>query len=188
MVDSINVKKLTLEELVGTINLYPWYGGARRELCARMAAKGGAWDERQFAQAAMYVGARDEIYGMLRRSRGADLADREVAALLKEASAPDRKVRAVGGDFFSQDQYDHVRRAEDHIFSAFATKVRSEREESSDITILNDFCTESLAQIYAEQGYYEQAKYIYSKLILRYPEKNAYFAALIEKLDKFIDN
>ena len=36
----------------------------------------------------------------------------------------------------------------------------------------------------ADQGYYEQAKDIYSKLILAYPEKNAYFAALIEKLNQ----
>ena len=47
-----------------------------------------------------------------------------------------------------------------------------------------DFCTETLAQIYAEQGYNEQAKQIYSKLSLRYPEKSVYFASLIEKLDK----
>ena len=121
---------------------------------------------------------------MARRSRTADLADREVAKLLQEASAPERRVRAVGGDFFSQNEYDNVSRAEDRIFSTFAAKVRSEREETSreDYSILDDFCTESLAQVYAEQGYYEQAKYIYSKLLLRYPEKNAYFAALIEKL------
>ena len=46
-----------------------------------------------------------------------------------------------------------------------------------------DICTETLAQIYAEQGYPERAKVIYSKLSLRYPEKNTYFAALIRKLD-----
>ena len=46
----------------------------------------------------------------------------------------------------------------------------------------DDFCTETLAQIYAEQGYYDQAKRIYSRLLLKNPEKNAYFAALIEKI------
>ena len=186
MVDFIDLKKLTLEELVGAINLYPWYGGARRELCARMTASGG-WDESQYALAAMYVGSPEEIYKMLRKSKSDDLADREVAKLLKEASAPERKVHAARGDFFSQDEYDGVSRAEDRIFSTFATKVRSEREVTPDFAILDDFCTESLAQIYAEQGYYEQAKYIYSQLILRYPEKSTYFATLIEKLDKLID-
>ena len=47
-----------------------------------------------------------------------------------------------------------------------------------------DLYTETLARIYADQGYYEQAKHIYSKLILAYPEKNAYFAALIENLER----
>ena len=45
------------------------------------------------------------------------------------------------------------------------------------------YITETLAEIYAQQGYLEQAKNIYSKLILRYPEKSAYFATLIEKLN-----
>ncbi len=45
------------------------------------------------------------------------------------------------------------------------------------------FYTETLAQIYAEQGYYDRAKSIYSKLILAYPEKSAYFATLIQKMN-----
>ena len=49
-----------------------------------------------------------------------------------------------------------------------------------------DLYTETLAQIYAEQGYYEQAKNIYSKLILAYPEKSAYFASLIQKIEELI--
>ena len=48
------------------------------------------------------------------------------------------------------------------------------------------FCTETLAWIYAGQGYREEAKKIYSRLMLRYPEKSAYFASLIEKLDEEI--
>ena len=44
----------------------------------------------------------------------------------------------------------------------------------------------ALAQIYAEQGYYDQAKRIYSRLLLKNPEKNAYFAALIEKFGQEI--
>ena len=47
-----------------------------------------------------------------------------------------------------------------------------------------DMYTETLAQIYLEQGYPEQARHIYSKLLLANPEKNAYFAALIQKIDE----
>ena len=64
-----------------------------------------------------------------------------------------------------------------------ATVVPSASEGISE-TEFTDFCTETLAQIYADQGYPDQAKQIYSRLSLRFPEKSAYFAALIEKLKK----
>ncbi|MBR4817267.1 MAG: tetratricopeptide repeat protein, partial [Bacteroidales bacterium] len=71
----------------------------------------------------------------------------------------------------------------DNIFSSFASKAKGEEvREKTEQEIVDEFCTETLAQIYIDQGYYEQAKFIYSKLLLRYPEKNAYFAALIQKL------
>ena len=66
----------------------------------------------------------------------------------------EQKVVVIGGDFFSQD-----------------------------MPLDDVYITETLAEIYAQQGYLEQAKNIYSKLILRYPEKSAYFATLIEKLN-----
>ena len=93
-----------------------------------------------------------------------------------------RTVRPAGGDFFSKEDYDLVRRDEDNIFSSF----KAVRSEETDTRAWEDpelgFCTETLAQIYAEQGYFAEAKKIYSRLILRYPEKSAYFASLIEKL------
>jgi len=178
----IDLKSLELDELIGVVNLYPWFGSARKELCQRVAGLEGG--QQAFADAAMYIGSRRIIADIVRSSKSQDWSDKEVEELLKTYSAPQRKVKAVGGDFFTQDDYDSVRKGEDSIFSSFAAKVRSEKEEGTDMEILNDFCTETLAQIYLEQGYYEQAKYIYSKLLLRYPEKNTYFAALIEKLDK----
>ena len=89
------------------------------------------------------------------------------------------------GDYFSQEEYDKVRRNDDNVFSRYAAKVRQEKpdvvpDDKEDL----GFYTETLAQIYAEQGYFEQAKRIYSKLILAYPEKSAYFATLIQKLEE----
>ena len=78
-----------------------------------------------------------------------------------------------------------MRRADDNVFSKYAAKARQGRtsvEETPDVEF--DMYTETLAGIYLEQGYPEQAKRIYSKLILAYPEKNAYFAALIQKIDE----
>jgi tetratricopeptide (TPR) repeat protein len=143
----------------------------------------------------MYVGSRGKLSDMMRSSKAEDWADADVEELIKsyisvaaqeEAKAEKRKTYAGVGDYFSQEDYDNVRKADDNVFSRYAAKARQEKSENSpsggdDL----GFYTETLAQIYAEQGYFEQAKRIYSKLILAYPEKSAYFAALIQKLNEF---
>ena len=196
--DYIDIKKLTLDELVGVISLYPWYGGARKELCARMGSMGGdGWSEAQYADAAMYVASRSKLSEMMRSSRKKDWSDVDVEKLIKsyiaekeepvEQAVPayTRKVHVVGGDYFSIEDYEHVRRSDDNVFSKYAAKARQDAPTVSGVSAVEfDLYTETLAQIYAEQGYYEQAKHIYSKLILAYPEKNAYFAALIQKLEE----
>lgn len=42
--------------------------------------------------------------------------------------------------------------------------------------------TETLANVYKEQGQYDKAIKIYKTLMTRYPEKNSTFATLIEEL------
>lgn len=185
MVSRTDIKKLESDELMEVVELYPWFGAAQKELCMRMS---GQWGEDDFASAALHIASRRVIFEIARDRKKTELSDKEVSTLLQTYGTTQRKSRAVGGDFFSQEAYDQVRKDDDKIFSSFAAKVSSEREISSDLGILDDFCTEPIAEIYAEQGYFEQAKYIYSKLILRYPEKNSYFAALIDKLDNCIDN
>ncbi len=199
MENHIDLKKLNLDELVGVINLYPWFGAARSELCIRMSRMGEGWSDAQFADAAMYVVSRDRLASVWRSARKEDWKDADVEQILKsyleveqesEASetstaVQERKVLVVGGDYFSQEAYDKVRRSDDNVFSRYAAKAKGERSgESGDSAGTFDLYTETLAQIYAEQGYFDQAKEIYSKLILAYPEKNAYFAALIQKIEE----
>jgi len=188
----IDLKSLSIDELAGVVNLYPWFGAARKELCLRMSRVGGeGWGERDYAVNALYMGSRAIVSDIVRAGKSKDYSDKDLETLLKaytageapaEPEAPKPRTRVVGGDFFSQDQYDSVRRSDDAVFSGFATKSKGDETHAPDGEIPLDIFTETLARIYVDQGYYEQAKYIYSKLLLRYPEKNAYFAALIQKL------
>jgi len=56
-------------------------------------------------------------------------------------------------------------------------KARKSSEEQFDLV------TETLANIYAEQGMYVKAIEVYKKLILRFPEKKSYFATQIKELE-----
>ena len=205
-----NLKSLTMDELNGVIHAYPWFGAARIELCERMSKMGGSeWGKEQYADAAMYISSRNIVSDIVRSTRKEDYSDKDVEALLKEyivpvdhrpvpepveglveepvegaAPAYHRTVKVVGGDFFSSEQYDQVQEAGDNYFSRFKAHRSEEKEDRTWEDPELGFCTETLAWIYADQGYYTEAKKIYSRLILRYPEKSAYFASLIEKLDK----
>ena len=186
--DYIDLKKLTLDELAGVIHLYPWYGGARKELCRRMVRSGGeAWGKSQYADEALYVGARHAVSELVRSVSKVDCSDKDIAAMLRQARKEEKEVRVIGGDFFTQAQYDDARRSSDSVFSNFAAaasqKSETPRDTKTVVPIEDVFCTETMAAIYADQGYFDQAKRIYSKLILANPEKNAYFAALIQKLN-----
>ena len=190
----IDLRKLNLDELVGVVNLYPWFGGARKELCKRMRNMGDSWDMSQYADAAMYISAREKLTEVSRAGVSRNWTDADIEKLLKsyiseekkDRETPEkRKVYAGVGDYFSQDDYDQVRSSDDNVFSRYAAKARREKPEQSEGTSEDlGLYTETLAQIYAEQGYYEQAKLIYSKLILAYPEKSAYFASLIQKIEE----
>lgn len=191
---AIDIKRLTLDELAGVLTLYPWYAAARKELCVRMV-RTGDWGTAQYADAAMYMPSRRVISDLVRSVGTRDYSDKDISRILREyidKAAPSKaadgqgearsSVRVVGGDFFSKSEYEAVSREEDRIFSSFALNARGEASEDSADADGELFCTETMAAIYAEQGYYERAEKIYSRLSLLYPEKSAYFASLIEKI------
>lgn len=176
MVTPMDIRTLPTDALVEAVNRYPWYGAARMELCIRLG--GGA---AQYADAALYLPDRAGLSAALRAPSRPDCSDPDLDQLLR----PSRRVVVVGGDYFSQAEYDRVREGGAYDFSfgrsAAARPEETVPEPPSDID--GRFCTEALARIFAEQGYPAEARHIYSRLRLLYPEKSAYFASLIEKLD-----
>ena len=192
--DYIDLGTLTMDELAGVVHLYPWFASARKELCARMSHSGGDdWGTEQYAQEALYIGDRRKVADLLRAGRKADYADKDAGALIRsyigpspEAEAEEvREVHVVGGDYFSQSQYKNVRRSDDNIFTRFAVKPRADgsRDDKDSTDLADRYATETLARIFAEQGCVEEARRIYSRLLLDNPEKSAYFASLIDKLN-----
>ena len=192
MVNQADIHTITLEELSSAVSLYPWYAGARMELCRRMA-NAGALSESQIAETALHLGARKKIAALLQEGRTADCSDKDARRLVEtfipepEPQAPAPRIVVVGGDYFSQDQYEDARKDGDNIFSRFAVKAREEGyldETDAETAEKEPLDTETLAQIYLEQGYPQEAIDIYSRLSLRYPEKSVYFAALIDEINK----
>ena len=184
--DCIDITTLNLGELSGVVSLYPWYAGARMELCRRMATLGEeAWDSSKYADHALYIPSRRLVFAQMEKSRKAQAAALEQAAA-QQKPKPARQIFVIGGDYFSQEDYDSVRKEDDNIFASFAGKASKAPVQSEYHDDFTDFCTESLAKVYAEQGYPDKAIEIYSKLSLRYPEKSVYFASLIEKTEQKI--
>ena len=199
---TIDLKKLTVEELSGVVSIYPWFGAARKELCERMTAVAGTEDRggKLFADAALYIPCRKKLSGLLAGGTTRKYTDEDVDRLirkhLEEESAAaqshepsrstetgyHRDVHIAGGDYFSQADYEGVRRKDDNLFRNIGSASDGHAKGDQQLVPQLGFYTQTLAEIYAEQGYFDQAKQIYSQLILAYPEKSAYFASLIEKL------
>lgn len=183
----ISLDSLNMEELSGVVNIYPWFAGARMELCQRMAALGeDGWTEQRFAQEAIYLVSREKLYRLLHPAKPVEKIQ---APQIVPGLSGSGRVIAVGGDYFSQEDYDSAKQEGDDFFRTIRNSMAPQEETPAvSISPVNelefDFCTESLARAYEQQGYTDSAKHIYEQLSLRFPEKSVYFATLINNLGK----
>ena len=97
---------------------------------------------------------------------------------------PERKrIYVVGGDYFMPEDLRGVQGQDlSSLDSSRRSQVSTDSSEFTDET----FYTETLARIYADQELYDRANEVYEKLILLYPEKSAYFAALNNDIKKYL--
>lgn len=98
-----------------------------------------------------------------------------------------------GGDYFSRNEMESLdldsSRPIDKFISEKPSLLRGSAPAADPVVIdiqeeFDDsgFYTETLATIYAEQGFVKRAVDVYAKLILQYPEKSLYFASLVKEL------
>ena len=129
---------------------------------------------------------------MVLEGEAGEVADEEISqedVLPDKSPAAPQKIYVVGGDYFSKEdfaQLDDSERVAEIRLGAPADNVERDVPVAADVTVADfesmDFVTETLAAIYADQGYYERAIEVYAKLILLYPEKSAYFASLVNEI------
>lgn len=114
--------------------------------------------------------------------------EKENVEPVMEIQTPKPKIVVVGGDYFSKDdfaQLDEQEKVAEIKLGAPADNMEHETAGTeSDLLDFDslDFVTETLAKIYADQGYYDKAIEVYAKLILLYPEKSTYFATLVNEI------
>ncbi len=181
---------MPFEAIVGVVEDFPWFGAAQRALCERMTRMGGKEIARDiYAVAALHVPSRRKILCVGKAepfSGGRTVSMPEenpvVAEEISKSSAVNKNYRGAG-DYFSREQYEQVKEVSETTTTAGDISNTDSFNFDKDVS-LDGFCTEALAEIYAEQGYFERAKDIYAKLILAEPEKNTYFASLIEKMNE----
>ena len=105
-----------------------------------------------------------------------------------EIQAAKPKIVVVGADYFSKEDFaqleDSERAAEIRLGApAQGQDIPPQGAEADEVDFdAMDFVTETLAKIYADQGYYDKAIEVYAKLILLYPEKSTYFATLVNEI------
>ena len=209
-VDSVDIKTLDIPALEVLVRDYPWFAYARQVLLSKLAERGKEHMDVQMKKCSAFIPYRRGVYLMTLSGdevedlsvidfdefnrefleiTGKNVTVEEFQELKDSEKAP--KYIVLGADYFSKDDFEQLEDANpfkigklgDARVGAEDKVVENQQiEPESEDRDIDDFYTETLARIYAEQGYYEEAIKVYAKLILLYPEKSAYFASLVNEV------
>lgn len=204
VMEAVSLKNNTIAELEKLVESYPWFAAARKELFLRMSAMGEEYrrdalhrtvlyiypDYSAFREAYVLSSAAEVDEGVYEETVSVASADAGLSVTVPEAeteeqtAGPERKrIYVVGGDYFMPDDLRDVQGQD--LSSLDSSRKSQVSSDSSDFTD-EAFYTETLARIYADQELYDRANEVYEKLILLYPEKSAYFAALKNDIKKYL--
>jgi len=195
---------ISTKELEHIIEEYPWYNLARKAYIQK-SANGDSDKILSFVkESSLFVQSRINFLKAVKGEIGSDFSKEpsekpiDVPVNVQEEIQKPRQY-IVGGDYFGKEDFQQLSSEGLSVNVEFSlpAKGNSEGEYREDVLSDNSneglalnqdmFYTETLAEIYANQELYSQAIEIYNKLILLYPEKNAYFASLIENIKNKIN-
>lgn len=178
MTEYLNIEALDINQLNDLIKRHPWFSYAIHTLLVKLYAINKEAFGEELKKSAVFLSSRGALYNRL-HNRSANIFTDTQPAVPQEKT----KYVAVGGDYFTQKDFDELQKEEPA--NPEPAKLPDSKEDREKVNFQDlTFYTETLGNIYASQGYYDMAIDVFSKLILVYPQKNAYFAALISKLKK----
>jgi len=184
------VSSLSTYDLQNILELYPWFTIARKEYVRRCGENDRDALMAAAAEAGLFLLSRKEfLMELLNHKPISEKPEIQPVAKEETAQAEQKKIYIIGGDYFGKEDFQALEKTGE----AFDIDALRHNPIESTVSSMNavsaseatpleeeEIYTETLATIYAEQGLCDRAITIYNKLILLYPEKNAYFASLIE--------
>ena len=191
-----------------TLERYPWFALGHYELFRKACELGEEHKRDCLNRTAAHIYSREVLYNLSREERKVHADDLEDIATIGEEIAFEieeepldiqtvPKIVMAGGDYSSRAELDEAKldleKPLDKFISEKPSLLKSNINSPKDVEIAAEqvleenfddsgFYTETLAKIYSEQGFYKRAIEVYAKLILLYPEKNSYFATLVQEL------
>ncbi len=171
---SRNIENLSVSQLELVIEKYPWFSLARAMFLGRIAAADINEAENELKKCSSFIQDRKLLHKEFSESITRTISSKDME--------PDIRYIASTSEYFSSSE---IAGAADTLNEGLLCGNRIESEEKQ---LNKEYVTETLARIYQEQEYYDQALEVYSKLILLYPKKSAYFADCVEKLQQKRNN
>ncbi|GEM_PF-6811873 len=179
---SHNIHNLTAKQLDLVTERYPWFSYARELSILKMAAIDQAEAENALKKCQAYITRRKRIYNALIKGKTSSFSVEDIQMEFKSSDptveSGNLPILSASSEYFSPME---VADASKSTESNLLEKAASKETTSCGVA---EYQTETLAIIYEDQEYFSEALEVYAKLILLYPQKSAYFASCVERIQR----